>query len=106
MEFTTDEWRKVIETNLTSAFVIGREAAQAHDPAQARQDHQYRLAGSELARPTIAPYTAAKGGIKNLTRSMAAEWAQHGIQANAIGPGYMLTDMNQALVDNPSSTTG
>src|SRR6266700_1502734 len=68
VEFTTDEWRKVIETNLTSAFVIGREAA--------------------------------KRGIKNLTRSMAVEWAQHGIQANAIGPGYMLTDMNEALVNN------
>ena len=57
--------------------------------------------GSELARPTIAPYTTAKGGIRNLTRAMAVEWAAHGIQANAIGPGYMLTDMNQALVDNP-----
>ena len=57
---------------------------------------------SELARATVAPYTVAKGGIKMLTRAMAAEWAQHGIQANAIGPGYMLTDMNQALVDDPA----
>jgi gluconate 5-dehydrogenase len=48
----------------------------------------------------VAPYTAAKGGIKLLTQAMAAEWAEHGIQANAIGPGYMLTDMNQALIDN------
>jgi gluconate 5-dehydrogenase len=55
---------------------------------------------SELARPTIAPYTAAKAGIKNLTKSMAVEWAASGIQANAIGPGYMLTDMNQALMSN------
>lgn len=54
-----------------------------------------------MARPTIAPYTAAKGGIRNLTRSMAVEWAQSGIQANAIGPGYMLTDMNEALMSNP-----
>jgi gluconate 5-dehydrogenase len=57
---------------------------------------------SELARATVAPYTVAKGGIKMLTRAMAAEWAALGIQANAIGPGYMLTDMNQALVDNPT----
>src|SRR5437764_975005 len=56
---------------------------------------------SELARPTVGPYTAAKGGIKNLTRSMAVEWAASGVQANAIGPGYMLTDMNEALVNNP-----
>ena len=55
---------------------------------------------SESARPTVAPYTAAKGGVKNLTKSMAAEWAAHNIQANAIGPGYMMTEMNQALIDN------
>jgi gluconate 5-dehydrogenase len=56
---------------------------------------------SQLARATVAPYTVAKGGIKMLTQAMAAEWAAHGVQANAIGPGYMLTDMNQALIDNP-----
>jgi gluconate 5-dehydrogenase len=56
---------------------------------------------SEVARATIAPYTAAKGGIKMLTRSMAAEWAIHNIQANAIGPGYIVTEMNRALADDP-----
>jgi gluconate 5-dehydrogenase len=57
---------------------------------------------SEVARATVAPYTAAKGGIKLLTKSMAAEWAEHNIQANAIGPGYMLTEMNKPLIDNPT----
>ena len=56
---------------------------------------------SELARATITPYTVAKGGIKMLTRGMAAEWAASGIQANAIGPGYMITDMNEALINDP-----
>src|SRR5690348_6200318 len=101
VEFTTDEWRKVIETNLTSAFVIGREAAKRMIPRKHGKIINIGSLGSELARPTIAPYTAAKGGIKNLTRSMAVEWAASGIQANAIGPGYMLTDMNEALVKNP-----
>jgi gluconate 5-dehydrogenase len=101
VEFTTAEWRKVIETNLTSAFVIGREAAKRMIPRGRGKIINIGSLGSELARPTIAPYTAAKGGIRNLTRAMAVEWAQHGIQANAIGPGYMLTDMNQALVSNP-----
>jgi gluconate 5-dehydrogenase len=100
VEFTTAEWRKVIETNLTSAFVIGREAAKRMISRQRGKIINIGSLGSELARPTIAPYTAAKGGIRNLTRAMAVEWAQHGIQANAIGPGYMLTDMNQALVNN------
>jgi gluconate 5-dehydrogenase len=101
VEFTTAEWRKVIETNLTSAFVIGREAAKRMIPRRRGKIINIGSLGSELARPTIAPYTTAKGGIRNLTRAMAVEWAQHGIQANAIGPGYMLTDMNQALVSNP-----
>lgn len=56
---------------------------------------------SERARPTVAPYTAAKGGIKMLTKAMTAEWAIHGIQVNAIGPGYILTEMTQALADDP-----
>ena len=102
VEFTTDEWRRVIETNLTSAFVIGREAAKRMIPRKSGKIINIGSLGSELARPTIAPYTAAKGGIRNLTRAMAVELAAHGIQANAIGPGYMLTDMNQALIDNPS----
>jgi gluconate 5-dehydrogenase len=55
---------------------------------------------SEVARVTIAPYTAAKGGIKMLTRSMAAEWARHNIQANAIGPGYIASDMTVPLMND------
>jgi gluconate 5-dehydrogenase len=105
VEFTSAEWRKVIETNLTSAFVIGREAAKRMISRKRGKIINIGSLGSELARPTIAPYTTAKGGIRNLTRAMAVEWAQHGIQANAIGPGYMLTDMNQALVDNPDFNT-
>jgi gluconate 5-dehydrogenase len=101
VEFTSAEWRKVIETNLTSAFVVGREAAKRMIARKRGKIVNIGSLASELARPTVGPYTAAKGGIKNLTRSMAVEWAASGIQANAIGPGYMLTDMNEALVKNP-----
>jgi len=101
VEFTSADWRKVIETNLTSAFVIGRESAKRMIARKRGKIVNIGSLASELARPTVGPYTAAKGGIKNLTRSMAVEWAASGIQANAIGPGYMLTDMNEALVNNP-----
>ena len=100
VEFSSADWRKVIETNLTSAFIIGREAAKRMIPRKRGKIVNIASLASELARPTIAPYTAAKAGIKNLTKSMAVEWAVSGIQANAIGPGYMLTDMNQALMSN------
>jgi len=102
VELATEDWRRVIETNLTSAFVIGREAARRMIPRGRGKVINIGSLTSELARATVAPYTVAKGGIKMLTRAMTAEWAEHGIQANAIGPGYMLTDMNQALVDNPT----
>jgi gluconate 5-dehydrogenase len=57
---------------------------------------------SELARPGIAPYTATKGAVRNLTRGMATDWAKHGLQVNAIAPGYFETPLNQALVDDPA----
>lgn len=101
VELATADWQRVIDTNLTSAFVIGREAAKRMIARGRGKIVNIGSLTSELARATVAPYTVAKGGIKMLTRAMAAEWAQHGIQANAIGPGYMITDMNQALIENP-----
>ena len=102
VELETADWRRVIETNLTSAFVIGREAAKRMIPRGHGKIINIGSLTSDAARATVAPYTVAKGGIRMLTRAMTAEWAAHGIQANAIGPGYMLTDMNQPLVDDPS----
>ena len=103
VDFTLDEWNKVINTNLTSAFMVGREAARRMIK-RARGGKVINIGSltSEAARATVGPYTTAKGGIKMLTRAMAAEWAEHGIQANAIGPGYMATEMNTALMENPA----
>jgi gluconate 5-dehydrogenase len=102
VELDTADWRRVIEVNLTSAFVVGREAAKRMIPRGYGKVINIGSLTSDAARATVAPYTAAKGGIKMLTRAMTAEWAEHGIQANAIGPGYMLTEMNKALVENPA----
>jgi gluconate 5-dehydrogenase len=102
VDLATEDWRRVIDTNLTSAFVIGREAARRMIPRGHGKIINIGSLTSQLARATVAPYTVAKGGIKMLTQAMTAEWAGSGIQANAIGPGYMLTDMNQPLVDDPT----
>lgn len=101
LELELENWQKVIDTNLTSAFLVGRAAAKRMIARQ-RGGKIINVGSltSQAARPTVAPYTAAKGGIKMLTCSMAAEWAQFNIQTNAIGPGYILTDMNSALVDD------
>lgn len=102
VELDAADWRRVLETNLTSAFLLAREAARRMIPRGGGKIINIGSLMSEVARATVAPYTAAKGGIKLLTRSMAAEWAGHGIQANAIGPGYIATEMNKALLDDPA----
>lgn len=101
LELATEDWRRVIDTNLTSAFVVGREAAKRMIARGHGKVINIGSLTSELARATVTPYTAAKGGIKMLTKGMAAEWGAHNVQANAIGPGYMLTDMNEALIADP-----
>jgi gluconate 5-dehydrogenase len=60
---------------------------------------------SELARPRIAPYAATKGAVRNLTRGMCADWARHGLQVNAIAPGYFRTALNEALFEDPEFST-
>lgn len=101
LELATADWQRVLDTNLTSAFVVGREAARRMVARGTGKIINIGSLTSELARATVAPYTVAKGGIKMLTKAMAAEWGARGIQANAIGPGYMVTDMNAALIANP-----
>ena len=103
VELQLSEWDRVLHTNLTSAFLVSREAARRMI-ARGRGGKVINIGSlmSEAARATVSPYTAAKGGIKMLTRAMTAEWAEHDIQANAIGPGYMATEMNTALIQNPA----
>ena len=102
LELDVADWRRVIDTNLTAAFLVGREAARRMVERGRGKVINIGSLMSTAARATVAPYAAAKGGIKLLTQSMAAEWAQHNIQANAIGPGYMHTEMTQPLVDDPA----
>ncbi len=102
VELSARDWQRVIDTNLTSAFLVGRETARRMiERGRGGKIVNIGSLTSEVARATVAPYTAAKGGIKLLTKSMAAEWARHNIQANAIGPGYMLTEMTKPLADDP-----
>lgn len=103
LDLSLDDWNRVINTNLTAAFVVGRAAARRMvDRGNGGKIINIGSLTSEAGRATVAPYTVAKGGIKMLSKAMAAEWAQFNIQANSIGPGYILTDMNEALINNPS----
>jgi len=97
IEMSTETFEEVIKTNLTSLFIVGRVVARNMIPRRRGKIVNIASLASELARATIAPYTAAKGGVRQLTKMMCVEWAAHNIQANAIGPGYFRTELNRAL---------
>lgn len=102
VDFPRREWDEIMATNLTAPYIV----SQAVMPAmiENRRGKIIHIASllSEFARPSVVPYTAAKGGIRQLTRGMAVELAPHNIQVNAIAPGYFATEMNRALLDDPT----
>lgn len=99
--YPVETWKQMLETNISSAFYVAQAAAMFMIGRGYGKIINIASVQSELARPGIAPYTATKGAIRNLTRGMATDWARHGLQVNAIAPGYFKTPLNQALVDNP-----
>ena len=99
-EFSVDDWREVMRINLDSVFFVGQAVALHMIPRGRGKIINIASLQSEAARYSIAPYTASKGAVKNLTKGMCTDWARHGLQINAIGPGYFATPLNQALIDN------
>jgi gluconate 5-dehydrogenase len=100
VDMTDEQWNEVIETNLTSAFIVCRAIGPRMLARKAGKIINITSVISELGRATIANYAAAKGGLKMLTRSLAVEWAKHGVQVNGIAPGYFLTELNKPLIEN------
>ena len=92
------DWRLVIDTNLTAPFLVTQAVVPGMVARRSGKIINICSVTSELGRPTITPYTAAKGGLKMLTRGLAAELGRHNIQVNGIAPGYFRTEMNTALL--------
>lgn len=104
-DFPPEKWSELMRTNLDSAFYVGQAVAKRMIARGRGKIINIASVQSELARPGIAPYTASKGAIKQLTKGMATDWGPHGLQVNAIAPGYFKTELNQALVENPTFTS-
>jgi gluconate 5-dehydrogenase len=100
---TFDEavWQEVLNTNLTAVFLVTKQVVQGMIARKSGKIINICSLMCEMARPTVAAYTAAKGGVKQLTKAMAVEWAKHNIQVNGIGPGWMATELNRPLMENP-----
>lgn len=104
--YPTEAFDRLMATNVRSVFLVGRAVAQRMIPRRRGQIINIASVQSELARKGIAPYTATKGAVKNLTKGMATDWGPHGLTVNAIAPGYFKTELNQALWTTPTSRPG
>lgn len=96
-EFAAQDWDDVVATNLSSAFYVSQPVARAMSERGSGKIINIGSVQSMLARQTIAPYSASKGGIVMLTKGMAADLARFNVQVNAISPGYFATEMNRDL---------
>lgn len=101
-DFPADAFERLLQTNIASVFHVGQAVAR-HMIARGRgKIINIASVQTALARPSIAPYTATKGAVGNLTKGMATDWAKHGLNCNAIAPGYFDTPLNAALVADPT----
>jgi 2-deoxy-D-gluconate 3-dehydrogenase len=102
-EMNPDDWRQVIDVNLTGVFHGCRAAAPYLIPRKSGKIINLASVLGRVGLPGYTAYGASKGGVIQLTRALAVEWARHGIQVNAIAPGWFVTDMNDAAFSDPKT---
>lgn len=101
-DFPAEAFERLLQTNVASVFHVGQACARHMIGRGAGKIVNIASVQTALARPGIAPYTATKGAVANLTKGMATDWARHGLQCNALAPGYFDTPLNAALVADPA----
>ncbi|MHA7179528.1 SDR family oxidoreductase [Arthrobacter sp. MDB2-24] len=104
-DFDPADWDDMVTTNLSSVFYVSRQVTRRMAERGSGKVINIGSVQSMLARQTIAPYSATKGGVIMLTKGMAADLARFNIQVNAISPGYFATEMNRALVEDEAFNT-
>ena len=104
-DFPSDMFEKLLSTNVSSIFNVGQAVAKHMIKRGYGKIINIASVQTSLARPGIAPYTATKGAVGNLTKGMATDWAKYGIQCNALAPGYFDTPLNAALVSDKEFTS-
>ncbi len=98
-EFPMSEWDEVLNVNLDSVFVLCQEAGRLMISAGHGKIINVASMLSFFGGQTVPAYAASKGGVAQLTKALSNDWMKHGVNVNAIAPGYMATDMNVALTD-------
>jgi NAD(P)-dependent dehydrogenase (short-subunit alcohol dehydrogenase family) len=95
-----DEWRQVLDVNVTGSFLCAREAAKVMLDAESGAIVNISSIHGQVGMERMSAYSASKGAIDALSRTLALEWAGRGIRVNTLSPGYFETDMTEALRDH------
>ncbi|MDC1375753.1 SDR family oxidoreductase [bacterium] len=104
-DFPPEMFEQLMRTNVSSVFNVSQVMAKHMIKRGSGKIINIASVQTSLARPGIAPYTATKGAVGNLTKGMATDWAKYGLQCNAIAPGYFDTPLNAALVADNDFTS-
>ena len=106
VDFTDDEWRTIVEVNLTTAFSLAQAAGKIMCAQRSGRMVFLSSVSGLLAHANHAPYAATKGAINQMMRVMAVEWAPFGVTVNAIGPGYIETPLTADYLAKPGVRAG
>ena len=104
-DFPPEKFEQLLKTNVSSVFNVSQVVVKYMIKRGEGKIINIASVQTSLARPGIAPYTATKGAVGNITKGMATDWAKYGIQCNAIAPGYFDTPLNAALVSDKDFTS-
>jgi NAD(P)-dependent dehydrogenase (short-subunit alcohol dehydrogenase family) len=98
---SVEEWRRVLDTNLTGAFLFAREVGPHLMRQRSGKVINISSTSAFKGSPFFSAYCASKAALSTLTRCLASEWAQFGINVNAVAPGTVNTEMTTSTLDNP-----
>lgn len=103
LDITEEDWDRLVAVNLKGVFFACQSAARHMQRAGRGRIISLSSLTGEIGLPRLAAYGATKGGVNQLTRALAVEWAEHGITVNAIGPGRIRTPMTEELFSDPAT---
>jgi len=100
-DVTWDDWNLILDTNLRGAFFVAQSVAAAMIPHGRGRIINIGSLTSVMGAAGLGPYGASRGGIRQLTMSLADDWGPHGITVNCLAPGWFKTDQNTLMYDDP-----
>ena len=100
LEVTPEDWDLILDTNLRGTFFVAQAIARKMIPRGYGRIVNIGSVTSVCGYAGLAPYTASRGGVKQLTMSLADDWGKHGVTVNCLAPGWFRTEQNKALYEN------